>query len=219
MDATFFALAVVILLFSVILHEVMHGWVALKFGDRTAERSGRLTLNPIPHIDPIGTILVPALLILPALITGNSPGFIFGWAKPVPVNPLNFNDIKKGELATSLAGIASNLALALVAALAFHPLTSLAPHPILGAVLGALAFAVNINLILAIFNLLPIPPLDGSRVVMALLPHHLVRQYAQLERYGIFILILMWFIPFGNTTLLWAILGFFLNIFHTLLGV
>jgi len=215
MDATFFALAVIILLFSVIVHEVMHGLIALRFGDHTAERSGRLTLNPIPHIDPVGTILVPALLILPAVLSGGSPSFIFGWAKPVPVNPLNFTDLRKGELATSVAGVLSNFALAFSAAIIYH-LSSSFSTP---AVANALAFAVSINLILAIFNLLPIPPLDGSKVVMALLPPHLIRQYSQLEKYGIFILILLWFIPFGNSTLLWSILGFFLNIFHSILGV
>src|SRR3990167_9994626 len=113
------ALSIVILLFSVILHEVMHGWVALKFGDRTAEQAGRLTLNPIPHIDPIGTILLPGLLLL----TG-SP-ILFGWAKPVPVNPLNFSSLRKGELFVSAAGILANFSIAVAAAIIYHILNAL----------------------------------------------------------------------------------------------
>lgn len=209
MDPTVLALSIVILLFSVIFHEVMHGWVALKFGDRTALNAGRLTLNPLPHIDPIGTILLPLSLILL-----RAP-FIFGWAKPVPVNPLNFSNIRQGELLTSAAGILGNLGLATVAAILFH-LTGNLNNPLLQ---GVLSFTVNINLILAIFNLLPIPPLDGSKIVLSYLPAKYMSYYQQIEKYGIFILLLLWLIPFGNTTLLWAILGFFLNIFHAILGV
>src|SRR5687768_2967999 len=115
----FFALSIVILLFSIIVHEVMHGYAALKFGDTTAQRAGRLTLNPIPHIDLFGTILLPGLLIF----TG-SP-ILFGWAKPVPVNPLNFSNIRKGELIVSAAGVLSNFALAIIAAIIFHILNAL----------------------------------------------------------------------------------------------
>src|SRR3989338_5623076 len=110
----FFATSIIILLFSVIIHEVMHGLMALKFGDHTAQNAGRLTLNPIPHIDLFGTILLPALLIF----TG-SP-ILLGWAKPVPVNPLNFSNIKKGELLVALAGILANFGLAILAATIFH---------------------------------------------------------------------------------------------------
>lgn len=209
MDPTVFALGIIVLLFSVILHEVMHGWVALKFGDRTALYAGRLTLNPIPHIDLVGTILLPLILIL----SGSS--LIFGWAKPVPVNPFNFKDIRKGELAVSSAGILANLSLAIIAAIIFH-LTKFQANDLLQ---GLLSFAVNINLILAVFNLLPIPPLDGSKIVLSFLPPHLVSQYQQIERYGFLILLMLWFLPFGNTTLLWAILGFPLKLLHLLLGV
>lgn len=110
----FFALSIIVLLFSVIVHEVMHGVVALRFGDTTAQRAGRLTLNPIPHIDLFGTILLPALLIF----TG-SP-ILFGWAKPVPINPLNFSNIRRGELFVSAAGILANFGLAVAAAVIFH---------------------------------------------------------------------------------------------------
>lgn len=209
MDPTVLAISIVILLFSVILHEVMHGWVALKFGDRTAENAGRLTLNPIPHIDPIGTILLPLILVI------SGSGFIFGWAKPVPVNPLNFSNIRKGELLTSAAGILANFGLAVTSALLFH-LTLGLNNTFLSAVLS---FAISINLLLAVFNLLPIPPLDGSKILMSYLPLKYLPYFQSLERYGIFILLLLWLIPFGNTTLLWSILGFFLNIFSSLLGL
>lgn len=209
MDPTVLAGAIIILLFSVIVHEVMHGLAALYYGDRTAQNAGRLTLNPIPHIDPLGTVLLPVLLIA----TG-SP-VVFGWAKPVPINPLNFRNIRQGELVTSLAGILSNFALAIVAAIIFHLASKVAPINLL----LLLKFTVDINLILGVFNLLPIPPLDGSKVVMSYLPYHLLQQYQKVERYGLMILILLWVIPFGNTTLLWSIIGFVLNIFHSILGV
>src|SRR5688572_6150929 len=136
----FFALSIVILLFSIILHEVMHGYAALKFGDTTAQRAGRLTLNPLPHIDLFGTILLPALLIF----TG-SP-ILFGWAKPVPVNPLNFKNIRKGELIVSAAGVLSNFGLALTAAALYHVLDAL-PMVFPALVGSLLQYTVIINLV------------------------------------------------------------------------
>ncbi len=197
MEASFLAFSVIILLFSVIVHEVMHGLVALHFGDSTAQRAGRLTLNPIPHIDLVGTILVPALLLL-----ANSP-FMFGWAKPVPVNPLNFKDVKKGELFVSAAGIFSNLGLAILAGILYRLLITFDVQPIL---LSLLSFTVSINLILAIFNLIPIPPLDGSKVLMALLPYRYAQEFARLERYGFVMLLALVMIPIGGTSLLNLIL-------------
>lgn len=187
------ALSIVILIFSVIVHEVMHGYAALMFGDHTAERAGRLTLNPIPHIDPIGTILLPGVLLLIPLLTGTSPGFLIGWAKPVPVNPLNFKDIRRGEIIVSLAGVFSNFALALVFAVLYH---------ITGAFMGSASFlkevfefAVQINLVLAVFNLLPVPPLDGSKVVTALLPYEAARRFEQISfQYGFFLIILLMYL-------------------------
>lgn len=217
MDATFFAGSIVILLFSVILHEVMHGLAALYYGDRTAERAGRLTLNPIPHIDPIGTILVPALLILPSVLFPGAglPRFLIGWAKPVPVNPLNFSDIRRGELVVSAAGVLSNLALAFIAAGLFHLALPYLSLPLL----QILSFTVYINIILAVFNSLPIPPLDGSKIVASFLPAHLETQYRQLERYGMFLLLLLLFFPIGNGSLIGLILGFFLDLFQSILRV
>lgn len=207
----FFATSIIILLFSVIIHEVMHGLMALKFGDHTAENAGRLTLNPIPHIDLFGTILLPALLI----ITG-SP-ILFGWAKPVPVNPLNFSNIRKGELLVSAAGILANFGLAIVAALIFHILNAM-PQTF-PAILGSLLrFTVLINLVLGVFNLFPIPPLDGSKILLSQLPYNLARAYQRLESYGIFILLILMMIPLGRGSLLQTILGFLVGLFSHLLG-
>lgn len=207
----FLALSIVILLFSVIVHEVMHGLMALKFGDTTAQKMGRLTLNPIPHIDLFGTILLPALLIF----TG-SP-ILFGWAKPVPVNPLNFSSIRKGELFVAASGILANFGLAILATVIYHILNAL-PQTF-PAVLGALLqFTVTINLVLGIFNLFPIPPLDGSKVLLSQLPLNLAKSYQKLEPYGILILLILMMIPFGGSSLLQTILRFFVGFFSQILG-
>jgi len=174
------ALMAVVLLFSIVVHEVAHGYVALQNGDPTARLLGRLTLNPIPHIDPIGSILLPLLLLV------TSSPILFGWAKPVPVNPLNFRNYRWGEITVSAAGPLSNLALAVI----FSYLLLLAPAN-LGLMKMAL-YGVHINIILALFNLIPIPPLDGSHILSILLPRDLARAYAYLEPIG-FILILVLF--------------------------
>lgn len=166
-----------VLFFSVIIHEVAHGYVALLNGDPTAKIYGRLTLNPVPHIDPVGTILVPALLIL------SQSSIMFGWAKPVPVNPLNFRNLKTGEISVSAAGVLSNFFLAAV----FAQLLHWANNP--GFFLLC-KYGVIINLYLMLFNLIPIPPLDGSKIIMPLLPRPLQQLYEQLEPVG-FILILL----------------------------
>ncbi|MDD5416177.1 MAG: site-2 protease family protein [Candidatus Daviesbacteria bacterium] len=206
----FFALSIIILLFSVIVHEVMHGLIALKFGDHTAERAGRLTLNPLPHIDLFGTILLPGILIL----TG-SP-ILFGWAKPVPVNPLNFSNLKRGEFFVSAAGILANFGLAIAAALIYHFLNAL-PQTFPAMIGVLLRFTVTINLVLGIFNLFPIPPLDGSRILMSQLPYKLARSYARVEPYGILILLILMMIPFGGTSIIQAILGFLVELFSSIL--
>jgi len=179
----------VILIFSAILHEVMHGVVADKLGDPTAKLMGRLTLNPIPHLDPVMSILLPALLVF-----SGSP-IIFGAAKPVPVNPIHFRDPKKDMALTALAGPLTNILLAVIAAqiLKFSLLTSqLSP---------LLYMVVLYNLMLAIINLLPIPPLDGSKVFAAILPNDLASLYLSIERYGIFILFFLLLFPFGEFSL------------------
>lgn len=209
--AEFFAISIIVLLFSVIVHEVMHGLVALKFGDDTAQKMGRLTLNPIPHIDLFGTILLPGLLIL----TG-SP-ILFGWAKPVPVNPLNFKNIKKGELFVSAAGILANFGLAILAAILYHFLNAL-PIVFPTFIGSILKYAVFINLVLGVFNLFPIPPLDGSKVLLSQLPYNLAKEYQKLERYGFLLLLILMMVPFGHSSLLQTILSFFVGIFSSLLG-
>jgi Zn-dependent protease len=190
----FLTIQILILLFSIILHEVMHGYIALRFGDHTAERAGRLTFNPIPHIDPIGSILLPALLIFLPMVTGTGTGFFIAWAKPVPINPLNFSNIKLGELWVSAAGIIANISLAILGTILFH---LFAPTLELGNILiPLLSFTVTINLVLGIFNLFPIFPLDGSKILLALLPYKLAREYEKLAPYGFIVLLaLLWMTP------------------------
>lgn len=212
MNPEFLALSIVILLFSVIVHEVMHGLVALKFGDSTAKRAGRLTLNPLPHIDPIGTVLLPMVLIFLPLILGGRPGFLIGWAKPVPVNPLNFSNIRKGELFVSLAGVLSNFGLALVSAALFHLVNLFFSQAYL--ILAVLQFSVSINLMLGVFNLLPIPPLDGSKVLLSQLPYKLAKEYERISQYGILILFLLLYMGVVG-----LILRFILVPLHSLLGI
>lgn len=179
-------IAVIVLVFSAILHEVMHGYAADKLGDPTARLMGRLTLNPLPHIDPISSILIPIMLIF-----SGSP-IIFGAAKPVPVNPLNFKDGRKDMALVALAGPLTNIILAAVAALVYHNL------PFSFSVLN---YVVLINLTLGILNLIPIPPLDGSRIFSLVLPDDIARSYFSVEPYGIFILLFLLFFPLGGFSL------------------
>jgi Zn-dependent protease len=174
------ALMAVVLLFSVIVHEVAHGYIALMNGDPTARIMGRITLNPMPHIDPVGTIILPLLLLI------SHAGILFGWAKPVPVNPLNYRNYRWGEFAVSAAGPLSNLALATVFSVVLR-LDFGNPGLTMLAILG-----VKINILLAVFNLIPIPPLDGSHILALLLPRELARLYSHLQPVG-FILILILF--------------------------
>jgi len=175
--------ALVILLFSVIAHELAHGYVAYSLGDPTAKYAGRLTLNPIKHLDLFGSIILPFLLFL-----AGSP-FLFGWAKPVPINPYNFKDKKYGELKVSIAGPASNFGLAIIFGLIlrFLPGQILMGNEAIGIALG---YIVTINIWLGIFNLIPIPPLDGSWILFSFLPASAERLKFFLQ-YGIVILILI----------------------------
>ncbi len=178
---------------AVVFHEVAHGWAAKRFGDVTASRLGRLTLNPLPHVDLVGTILVPLLLV--AL---KSP-FVFGWAKPVPVNFANLRNPKRDMVKVALAGPMTNIVLAVVSAGLLHALEVLEfESDSLGAVFGQTVLtpvalmaqaSVLINVVLAVFNMLPIPPLDGGRVVTGLLPLRQAVAFARLERYGMLIVV------------------------------
>lgn len=176
------------LLFSVILHEIAHGRVAEHFGDLTARRLGRITLNPIKHIDPVMTVIFPGLLIF-----FNSP-IIFGGAKPVPVNPLNFRNPRRDMAYVALAGPATNLVLAILCYLGlnlFAFLDSLLPVPQIFYLW--LAFGVLINMVLAVFNLLPVPPLDGGRIAVGFLPLSLAKSWARLEPFGLLIVMVLLF--------------------------
>lgn len=179
---------IIILLFSVVFHEVAHGWAAFALGDKTAKHAGRLTLNPIKHLDPFGSIILPGILILLSLASGGG-GIIFGWAKPVPINPLNFRDRKYGMAKSAVAGPLANILLALIFGLILRFGIGIIPEPA-GIVF---AYIVQINLILAIFNLLPIPPLDGSHILFTFLPNVAKEMKIALARYGIFILIFIIF--------------------------
>lgn len=191
-----FIFLIAILIFSVVIHEVSHGVVANALGDPTAKNAGRLTLNPIPHLDPIGSVLLPGFLILMSQIGGG--GIIFGWAKPVPVNPMNLRG-KYDSALVSLAGPGSNLAIALTFGLAlrFLPLAELNPALIL-----IFSYIVFLNILLAVFNLLPVPPLDGSHILFAFLPRSFDALRVFLSRFGIFVLLFIIFFFFGFVSLI-----------------
>jgi Zn-dependent protease len=171
-------------LLAITVHETMHGWVARGFGDRTAEMLGRLTLNPFKHIDPVGTILVPGLMLL---LPG---GFVFGWAKPVPVDWRNFKHPRTDMAWVAVAGPASNLLMAVAWALAARVALALpAENPVALPLLLMGVAGILINTILMLLNLLPLPPLDGGRVLAGLLPGRYAYWYSRIEPYGLWILI------------------------------
>lgn len=177
---------VIVLIFSAVIHEYMHGWVADRLGDPTAKNLGRLTLNPLKHLDWFGSFLLPLVMIV-----SNMP-FVFGWAKPVPYNPHNLRDRKWGEAKVAVAGAVGNLVIATLFGLVFRlmPLYSLTFN-------GLIASIIYINLVLAIFNLVPIPPLDGSKVLAAFLSPKWQDKLLGLEKYGFIFVILFVMLGFN----------------------
>lgn len=184
-----------ILLFSVVVHEVAHGWMALRLGDTTARDSGRLTLNPIPHIDPIGSIAIPLLSFI-------SAGSVFiAWAKPVPVNPANFRNFRRDDILVSIIGPCSNLFMAFCCAVLyvlserfFGPLKLIENNfhrEIAAFVIHMFAAGITLNIFLAVFNLIPVPPLDGSHVLTALLPEGIGERFRQIGFFGILLVIML----------------------------
>lgn len=195
------AIQLFVILFAITVHEASHGWAAYKLGDPTAHIMGRITLNPVAHIDPIGTVLLPILLV----VMGAPP---FGWAKPVPVNPMNLKNLRRDNLIISAAGPLSNILVASGCITALLLLKSMSPnvnyfmrsyfsgygnlakgfHPVEGLAI-ILFYAIFLNLLLAVFNLIPIPPLDGSGILMGILPEELAQQYDRIRPFG-FIIVL-----------------------------
>ena len=176
------------MIFAITMHEAAHGWMARRYGDMTPSMMGRVTLNPIPHVDPVGTIVVPVLLLLGSAFTGMS-GVLLGWAKPVPINTRNLRPFRQAMLMVALAGPLSNLlqALAWLVLLKVFILTGLLTQSLLDLTMAG----VLVNFSLLAFNLLPLPPLDGGRIVTMLLPYNAAVRFAEIERYGMIVLVVL----------------------------
>ncbi len=177
-----FIFQIAILIISVMAHEIAHGAVAYYFGDPTAKNQGRLTLNPLKHIDPFGSIILPLLLYL------TNSNFLFGWAKPVPYNPYNLRNRRLGEFFISIAGIVTNFLIAIAFAIFIRFAVAL---NLSESAIYLIAYIIMLNITLGVFNLFPIPPLDGSKILFSLVPHKYESQLRNLEKYGMFILIIL----------------------------
>jgi Zn-dependent protease len=209
----YIAIAIIPVLLAIIVHELAHGWVAKCFGDPTAQMLGRLTLNPIKHIDWVGTILVPAVMLMLG-------GFLFGWAKPVPVDARNFRNRPRDMIWVAIAGPLSNLIMAFLWAfmLKINIILFAAEQYIYVPLRYMSEIGMQINIVLMVLNILPIPPLDGSKVLMGLLPDPAARKYSRLEPFGFFIVLLL--IYFGVfSALLSPVLDAFLSFAASLLRV
>ena len=213
MDALIQTLAIyaIPVLLAITLHEAAHGYVARYFGDPTAYLAGRISLNPLRHVDPVGTILVPGAILVASKLIGGS-AMLFGWAKPVPVDFSRLRHPKQDMLWVAAAGPGTNLLMAVGWAALLKITTTMEPG-LLGAFLAGNARAgIEINAVLMLLNLLPIPPLDGGRIAVSLLPHRLAWQFSKLEPYGLAILLVLLF-----TDILGRILGPLLGVFFRLL--
>ncbi len=182
---------------SIVIHEVSHGFMAEHFGDNTARNAGRLTLNPLPHIDLFGSIILPAVLIL------TSAGFLFGWAKPVPYNPANFRNERTGTLAVAIAGVAANFFIAIIFGMVLRFVPSF--FDVSPGFYFITSIIVLVNLALGIFNLVPIPPLDGSKILFSLLPDSAAGAMYAMEQYAL-ILLLVFVVFFAD--ILYPVLAF-----------
>ncbi|MES2215694.1 MAG: site-2 protease family protein [Patescibacteria group bacterium] len=181
----FTIISIIILILSVVVHEVSHGYAADWLGDPTPRLQGRLTLNPLKHLDPVGSFIVPLITSL--------AGFTFGWAKPVEYNPYNIKNKRQGELLIALAGPLSNILIAAIFSLIIRGVVGSAG--VVGSFIEISAYVVLINLVLAIFNLIPLPPLDGSKILFSILPNQYGQTRMFLERYSsIFILVVVFFL-------------------------
>jgi Zn-dependent protease len=180
------ALLIVPVILAITLHEAAHGYAALALGDTTARDQGRLTLNPLKHIDRVGTIILPGILLISQLLTIHRVEFMFGWAKPVPVSAWKFANPRRGMAIVALAGPAMNFFLAWLTVLA---LRAFADNDIGASLTTVLDDFILVNMVLGLFNLLPIPPLDGGRVMVGILPEHLALVWARMERFGLLIVV------------------------------
>jgi Zn-dependent protease len=174
---------------AVIFHEYAHGYIANKWGDNTAEASGRLTLNPIPHMDPLGTVLFPLMMMFSGV------NFLFGWAKPVPINPSRFRKYRPGLFWVSIAGPIMNVILAILSAIVFMAMNVWVPKTfyLFEPLVAMTMISVSLNYALAVFNLLPLPPLDGSKIIESFLSYNATQKFEMLSQYSFFILLaLLW---------------------------
>ena len=190
MNQTLYLISIIAIpmIVAITLHEAAHGYVAWRLGDDTAKSMGRVSFNPLRHVDPFGTIILPALMFL-------SIGFAFGWAKPVPVNFLRLHKPRRDMVLVAAAGPGMNLSLAIASGLLFH-VALMVPGTFGQWLIENIRASVDVNLVLAVFNMIPIPPLDGGRVAVGLLPRSLARPLARLERFGLFIIIgLLFLLP------------------------
>ena len=200
-DATTWVLPVI---FAVTFHEAAHGFVAYRFGDDTAKRSGRMTLNPLKHIDPFGTVLLPALLFM-------ASGFLFGYAKPVPVNFGRLHHPRRDMVWVALAGPAMNVLLAIISSLLFYTVDWI-PQGAAQWAAANLVHSIQLNAILCVFNMLPFPPLDGGRVAVGLLPDFLARPLARVEPYGMMIVMAIFIISYAGASSGFNLLGWLIGV-------